>query len=259
MNKKRALIALAAVVGVLVITVGALVASMFIGLQGIPEDFELNDVHLVVDGFVGLGLVEAGGGKVALIDAGIDAEGTAILEALSELGMGPEAVTAIFLTHGHPDHTAASPLFPNAEVMAMAEDVDLVAGRVRPGNPLGRVMPSSPTGIEVTRPLRDLETVQVGETEVRAYHMPGHSSGSAAYLVNGLLFLGDEANASSDGKLEGTRWIVSEDVNQADASLVRLEQQLRQEGADVDAIVFAHSGVLVEGIAPLTAFAQDNR
>ena len=37
MNKKRVLIALAAVVAVLVITVGALVASMFIGLQGIPE------------------------------------------------------------------------------------------------------------------------------------------------------------------------------------------------------------------------------
>ena len=120
-------------------------------------------------------------------------------------------------------------------------------------------MPSSPTGIEVTRPLRDLETVQVGETEVRAYHMPGHSAGSAAYLVNGLLFLGDEANASSDGELEGTRWVVSEDVDQADASLVRLEQQLRQENADVDAIVFAHSGVLTEGIAPLTAFAEDQR
>ena len=98
----------------------------------------------------------------------------------------------------------------------------------------------------MTRSLRDLETVQVGEIEVRAYHMPGHSSGSAAYLVNGLLFLGDEANASSDGKLEGTRWVVSEDVGQADASLVRLEQQLRQENADVDAIVFAHSGVLTE-------------
>ena len=41
----------------------------------------------------------------------------AILDPLRSLGVAPEDVTHVFLTHHHPDHTANVALFPNAEVV----------------------------------------------------------------------------------------------------------------------------------------------
>jgi glyoxylase-like metal-dependent hydrolase (beta-lactamase superfamily II) len=40
-----------------------------------------------------------------------------ILDPLAELGVAPEAVTHVFLSHHHPDHTINVALFPNAEVV----------------------------------------------------------------------------------------------------------------------------------------------
>jgi glyoxylase-like metal-dependent hydrolase (beta-lactamase superfamily II) len=40
-----------------------------------------------------------------------------ILDPLAALGVAPEAVTHVFLSHHHPDHTMNIALFPNAEVV----------------------------------------------------------------------------------------------------------------------------------------------
>ena len=40
-----------------------------------------------------------------------------ILDPLGRLGVAPEAVTHVFLSHHHPDHTVNIALFPNAEVV----------------------------------------------------------------------------------------------------------------------------------------------
>jgi hypothetical protein len=53
----------------------------------------------------------------------------------------------------------------------------------------------------------------------------------------------------------GSSWAFSESQAQDRASLVRLQQLLAKENADVKTIVFAHSGVLTQGLAPLAAFA----
>jgi glyoxylase-like metal-dependent hydrolase (beta-lactamase superfamily II) len=81
-------------------------------------------VHLLHAGYV------RGGGRVgssvtlvrdgdALIvaDPGMVASRAAILAPLAELGVAPEAVTHVFLSHHHPDHTINVALFPNAEVV----------------------------------------------------------------------------------------------------------------------------------------------
>ena len=102
---------------------------------------------------------------------------------------------------------------------------------------------------------RDGETFKVGDTSVRVFATPGHTAGSAAYLINGVLFVGDSADVSRDGEIRGAPWIFSDSQEQNRASLRRLADRLAQERIDVRAIVPAHSGV-VEGLAPLTAFAR---
>lgn len=57
------------------------------------------------------------GEALIVVDPGMVAERRLILEPLAGLGVAPEAVTHVFLSHHHPDHTVNVALFPNAEVV----------------------------------------------------------------------------------------------------------------------------------------------
>jgi len=50
-------------------------------------------------------------------DPGMVPDRAAILDPLAALGVAPEAVSHVFLSHHHPDHTINIALFPNAEVV----------------------------------------------------------------------------------------------------------------------------------------------
>jgi glyoxylase-like metal-dependent hydrolase (beta-lactamase superfamily II) len=57
------------------------------------------------------------GDALIVVDPGLVASRGLILEPLAALGVGAEAVTHVFLSHHHPDHTMNVALFPNAEVV----------------------------------------------------------------------------------------------------------------------------------------------
>jgi glyoxylase-like metal-dependent hydrolase (beta-lactamase superfamily II) len=70
------------------------------------------------DGHVGgsVSLVRDGDALI-VVDPGMVATRRAILDPLVALGVTAEAVTHVFLSHHHPDHTVNIALFPNAEVV----------------------------------------------------------------------------------------------------------------------------------------------
>lgn len=195
---------------------------------------------------------------MALVDAGNDAAAAAILAELQRRQLGPDAVAAVLVTHGHGDHIAAAARFPRAEVMALDAEVPLVEGRAGPRGPLTRLFPVRPTGVTVTRALRDGEVVTLGGVPIRVYAVPGHTAGSAAYYVDGVLLVGDSADVASDGSLQGAPWAFSDSQAENRASLVRLERRLVADGLTIKAIVPAHSGA-AEGMGALTTFARANR
>src|SRR5262245_9137920 len=105
-----------ALLGILLV-VGGLVACAFIGSGEIPDRRELEGfARIVKDGFVSVAVLDLGDGRLALVDAGNDAEGKALRAELERRGKSPDDVAAILLTHGHPDHIAAVRLFSNAEI-----------------------------------------------------------------------------------------------------------------------------------------------
>ena len=251
---KRGLKIVAAVLFVLVAVPAALIGSAFIGTSAITDGRELGPaVRVVKDGFVTIGVVDVGDGKVALVDAGNDKEGKAILAELARRKLGPEAVTAVLLTHGHSDHLAGCHLFPAAKVYALAADVALAEGREGGKSLIGRVVGFKPTGITIARGLVDGETLTLGSRTFKVFALPGHTAGSAAYLVDGVLFLGDSAGSSKDGKILGAPRLFSDDSAQNRASLKGLADRLAPEAATVKYLVPAHSGAL-EGLGPLVAF-----
>jgi hydroxyacylglutathione hydrolase len=245
---------IAAVVLLLLIAIPVVfIGSAFVGRSAIQDGVELGKVRLVKDGIVTVGVVDVGGGKVALIDAGNDVQGKAILAELKRRNLGPDAVTAVLLTHGHPDHFNGCHLFPAAPVYALAADVALAEGREGGKSPVAKLFGFKPTGIKIARGLVDGETLTLGDTKVQVFAVPGHTAGSAAYLVDGVLFLGDSAASNNDGKILPAPWQFSDDPAQNRASLKALADRLRPQAASIKTLVPAHSGVL-HGLDPLLAF-----
>jgi len=227
------------VVLVLVVAAGSILYSAFGNNSPIVDGQQVAPgVETVKDGFVSVFLLDVGPGKVALVDAGNDKSGKAVLAALSRRSLGPQAVSAILLTHGHPDHMAACKLFPDAQVYALEAEVSLIGDAVK-----------------VTHPLKDGGAFDVGELHVEVFAVPGHTAGSAVYLTRGVLFFGDSAGASKSGQMMKAVRFFSKDSAQNVASLKALEARLRPRAAEVKELAFAHTGPLV-GFEPFTAFAN---
>ena len=255
---KRLIKIVAVVVIVMVAAAAGVIAATFLGRQSITDGAEFGRVRIVKDGIVSVGVIDVGDQHVALVDAGNDGDAKSILAELSRRHLGPDAVTTIFLTHGHADHTAGIKHFPAAQVVALDREVGAVEGTEGFHGPLTRLMPVRPTGVKVARAVHDGEAVPVGQTVVRVFAVPGHTAGSAAYLVDGVLFLGDAADTDDRGTIKASPWIFSDSQQTDRASLVRLATRLSDDHTPVKVIAFAHSGTRSEGLAPLLVYARTN-
>lgn len=200
-------------------------------------------------------IVELGDGTVALIDSGVEPEAGPLLRALETLDLGVEDVVAIFFTHGHQDHVSGALAFPNARRFGLEAESDLVAGRQNPERPFPSFGEPEETGIELTDTVEDGSVVALGDTSVEVFAVPGHTEGSAAFLVHGVLFLGDTASRKDEQTLDGAVWIFSRDVDESAASLVSLAERLEPRATDVSTLAFGHSPALEQGLDPLTASA----
>jgi len=257
---KRILFGVLVIVLVLVLGVVGLLVSAFAGNAPLPESADLpGGARLVKDSYVAAFVVPAGGASVALVDCGNDPEAKPILTELARRGNTPGDVTAIFLTHGHGDHTGGCKAFPNAKVMALGPDIGIAAGTDVSQGLLTRFFRNGPDkAVTVSRAVKDGEVVQVGGVgglEVRVFAIPGHTDGSAAYLANGVLYLGDSATDRSDGTFDGAPWPFSNSVPQNHASLRSLWNRLQAEHLAVKALAPSHSAPR-EGAATFEAFAK---
>lgn len=79
-------------------------------------------VDVLVEGTAGHGSVMStvslvrDAGTIIVIDPGMVRDRRQILDPLTDLGVTPDQVTDVVLSHHHPDHTLNAALFPNARV-----------------------------------------------------------------------------------------------------------------------------------------------
>ena len=109
-----------------------------------------NNAYLVADREAGEAIiVDMPSGSRAVLDA-----------------VGGLRITAIVLTHTHPDHWADYDLVRNA------------TGAPVLCNPAEVIMPAS----KIDRPIADGDEIAAGKGAIRAMHTPGHTPGSTCYL-----------------------------------------------------------------------------
>jgi len=182
---KRILKVVGAVLLVVILAVAGVLAVTFMGRQPIQDGQEFSGMRVIQDGFTSVGVIPINDRQVALVDTGQDSSGEVIKRELARRQLQPGSVAAILVTHGHVDHIGALGQFPEARVMALEAEVPLVEGRAGAKGPVPRLFPVSPTGVTVDQVLHDGEVVMLDTLPVRVYAVPGHTAGSAAYLVNG--------------------------------------------------------------------------
>ncbi|MGW6689063.1 MBL fold metallo-hydrolase [Streptomyces sp. NPDC054961] len=146
------------------------------------------------------------GAALTLIDAGHAGSAAAIEGAIRSLGLRPERLERIVLTHGHPDHIGAAGELAarwGARVLAHRRDAAVIRGEQPVPEPvlldwelplyesaLSAVPQAPPTRVD--RELEDGEVLPFGDGAV-IVHAPGHTPGSIGVHLpsHGVLFTGD--------------------------------------------------------------------
>jgi len=221
-------------------------------VEGIPS---ISNVYLII-----------GSEGLVLIDAGVAWAANGILRYIRRLGFAPSAVKAIFITHGDGDHIGSLHAIvreTGAAVVAHRAEVPLLEGRDvrRPTapsladrlmSPLVRLlMPSRP--VSVSRPVADGESA----FGLQAIHTPGHSPGSACYLLPAqkVLFAGD-ALTHWGGRLALPMKAYTTDMAAAIRSIRRIAQ------CEFDVCCFGHGPAITRdaraAIADFAARLQES-
>jgi glyoxylase-like metal-dependent hydrolase (beta-lactamase superfamily II) len=136
-------------------------------------------------------------GRVFVVDLGWRGAERALERGLARIGARPEDVTDVFLTHSHRDHVAAWTAVRQARFHLAESEVPLFLGRTTHADLPSRVSAATLgdagpwSGELAIRPFARDTVFAFGADTLRAFLVPGHTSGSAAYLYRGVLLVGD--------------------------------------------------------------------
>lgn len=187
-------------------------------------------------------------GRLTLVDGGLHRDWKAFCSQLSALGHGIEHIEAVLITHHHPDHIGNAERLRAAgsRVFVHEADADYVKGHKKlPIGPQLKAL-ASPwytqylvrllvKGIVRVAPVVELQKMNDGEVldvpgSPRVVHVPGHTAGSCALLLESQsVLLSGDALVTTDvvrGKLKGPQIIrgaATEDARRAIESLAILE------------------------------------
>jgi glyoxylase-like metal-dependent hydrolase (beta-lactamase superfamily II) len=178
-------------------------------MMAIRDPIELDPTTTLIDigdGGVwrktGVYLIE--GDRKCLVDGGTKAEAPRIIRTLKEMGAFPPDI--IILTHSHHDHAQGIPVLREAaaregktiEVLASSEAIPLLA------DPSYQEVfgPGPYASIVDATPVDEGDSVNLGNTKLSIYNVPGHIQDHIAILdeASGNIFVGDAIGARfSDG------------------------------------------------------------
>lgn len=172
-----------------------------------------DDVIAVRDAYVNMYLIKDGADYIA-IDAGIRKKD--IKDEFKKLGIDPERVRAVLLTHSDADHAGGISLFEKADIFLSGKEEQLINGET------GRFLWFGNKLDARNYKLLDDKEIKVDEIRVLPISNPGHTPGSVSYLVNEkYLFTGDALRLYNGSVVPFPRFI-NKKAHQARKSMQKL-------------------------------------
>ncbi len=156
-----------------------------------------------------------------------------LVEQLAQLGIKPEQISIVGISHSHSDHIGQAAAFPNAKLIIGTADFDLAQKPEQPGGP-NPIAPWAKPGANVQKVSADTDVF--GDGSVTALHLPGHTPDHMALLVRlasgPVMLTGDLYHATEARQKRGVPpFNTSRD--QTLASMDAFEAKARQLGAKV--------------------------
>ena len=134
-----------------------------------------------------------------VVDAGSDTK--AVAQTLTETGIAPSDVKYVLLTHSDYDHVASLPLFGNAQIYMCEDEMQVLDGTTKRNFYSSNSLPDDILLGNITL-LEDGQDLELGGHSVECIKVPGHTTGSMAYLLDGqYLFTGDALKVA-DGEMD---------------------------------------------------------
>jgi glyoxylase-like metal-dependent hydrolase (beta-lactamase superfamily II) len=189
-------------------------------------------------------LARVDGGLIA-IDLGWWGAERSVRRALTRLGASPGDVTDVFITHSHRDHVGAWRLVRRSRFHLAGGERETFFGERQHRAWIPRVAEKlkrseMPRAAEVDARTFSRDTAfAFGRDTLYAFLVPGHTTGSVAYLFRGILFLGDAATYTRWGGFAPARRGYSDDPRTAAQHLDALLARLPRDG--VRSVCTAHA------------------
>lgn len=211
------------------------------------------------------------GSRPCLVETGAARSAPVVVAALAELGLGPEDLATIVVTHIHLDHAGGvgdlAREFPNATVVVhergarhLADPSRLVASAHRVfGADMDRLFGDLlPVPAERLAVLGDVGTVDLGDgRRLDAFHNPGHASHHVGLLDThtGDLYTGDAAGVyvPETADVRPATPPPDFDLDLALSSLARMRD------ADARRLLFSHFGPVTDVRATLDRSEEELR
>jgi len=231
---KRSLIALAIIAGILILISAGLFLRFYLGTRNMKpaETSIVNDsVSCIKDRFVNAFLFKGENGYL-MVDAG-NSEQTVQAE-LEKLGINPDQVNTLLLTHTDGDHIGAVGLFKNIRIYMDKEEEQMINGKNGKFFFLRTIWKYGPYIL-----LNDNDTLTLNGWKVKVFHTPGHTPGSCCYLIGKDYLVTGDNLAYHDGKFEHFISVFNMNTPEQEASIKKLPPL-----DSIKYILTAHYGVI---------------
>ena len=149
------------------------------------ETAAINDsVWSIKDRFVNA-FIFKGEKSCLMIDAGLGRKRFG--KELDKLGINPDDITTILLTHTDGDHTGSVGLYKNVAVYMHRDEEQMINGTTGKSKYFKTKWKYGPYKL-----LEDNDTLTIDGLKIKIIHTPGHTPGSACYIIgNDYLVTGD--------------------------------------------------------------------
>jgi glyoxylase-like metal-dependent hydrolase (beta-lactamase superfamily II) len=157
------------------------------------ETAAVNDtVFVVKDKFVNA-FIFKGKQSYLMVDAGFGKDN--FHSGLNKLGIAPEKITTILLTHTDGDHTGSIGLYANPKIYMHRDEEQMINGQTAKMGPFKTKWKFGPYLL-----FNSNDTLAIDGLKIRIIHTPGHTPGSVCFVINDDYLLTGDNLVVFDGK-----------------------------------------------------------
>lgn len=228
---KRSLIGVAALVGVVLIFFVVFFVRVQYNVKSLKpaQTSEItSEVIAIKDEFSNMYLVKDGDNYIA-VDAANSAENVKL--ELDKLGIMPDQIKAILLTHTDGDHVGALKLFPDADVYLSVQEEQMLKTTNRMLFFKNSIFHNKYILID------DGQEFTIGKIKIEGILTPGHTPGAMCYLINHKYLFSGDALGLENGEVVGFNKVFNMNTQKALMSM-----NLITELDDVEYLLTAHHG-----------------